>query len=361
MRVRSVSAAHDPSRRASAGGGTHELAIGSTTGMPELAGDIAFDRSHLFEPDGAISPEAVPIGGITSTDAYVADLVETAGRTRSADHAPLRSQRPRATRLRWLPPVAALAAAACFFAASASGPLTRRDLPFNIEGFLVELGLGIDEVRVRGHRRTLEQVIFDAIDLPAIRSELSLDTRAIERRLARLPWVERATVTRRAPNALDIVIRERTAAAILVAADGRHTLVDIDGRVLGPAASNGESAGTGLLRIQGEGAASEVKRLRTLLSRHIGLAAQLDRAERIAGRRWTLHLIGGLDVLLPADPDGDRDAEALDEVMAGLPGQRLIDRPVAVIDARVTGRLVLRPKTAAAVDGPRPIETGGAR
>ena len=72
-----------------------------------------------------------------------------------------------------------------------------------------------------------------------------------------------------------------------------------------------------------------------------------SRTWRVAGRRWTLHLADGPLVMLPADAEGWSDIDALAHVMTGAAGQRLIDRPFAVIDARLPDRLVLRAANAA--------------
>lgn len=241
---------------------------------------------------------------------------------------------------RLMPPLVALAAIAIFAVAYPTG--TRRDrpaLPFNLEQTATALGLGIDQVSVSGHRRTLEHQIFGAIDMSRMRSEVSLDTALIRRRLESLPWIKRANVSRRFPGGLDIVIEERAPAAV-TKLSGRPTLVDLDGRVLGPAGG----FETGLIRIDGAGADASLRRLVTVLDDHPEIRDRLRAAERIGARRWTLHLVTGTQLMLPADDDGRADALALAEIVKPWPkgGGRLIDRPLAVIDARIPQRLVVR-------------------
>ena len=261
-----------------------------------------------------------------------------------------RRRRPDERRLgRILPLAAAIMGIAVFTLATlATGsPQSRSALPFDLEGVVADIGLGVDQVQIHGHRRTFDSVIFDAIGMDTVRSELSLDTRAIERRLVKLPWVLSATVARRYPGSLDIVVKERTPAAVMHAS-GRDVLLDIDGRLLGPAASNLDGRPTaGLIRIRGDGAHKDIARLASLFARHRGLADKVAVAERVAGRRWSLHLADGPVVLVPADAEGWSDLEAVAQVMTGPAGQRLIDRPFAVIDARLADRLVLRAANAA--------------
>jgi cell division protein FtsQ len=239
-----------------------------------------------------------------------------------------------------MPPLMAVAAIVIFAATYPSG--THRDrpaLPFDPEEIAIALGLGIDEVSVSGHRRTLESQIFRAIDMTRMRSEVSLDTALIRRRLESLPWIKRAHVSRRFPGGLDIVIEERTPAAV-TKLSGRPTLLDIDGRVLGLAGGYE----TGLVRIDGAGAHTRLRRLLTVLDDYPEVRDRLREAERIGERRWTLHLVTGTRLLLPHDDDGRADAAALAEIVKQWPrgGGRLIDRPLAVIDARISHRLVIR-------------------
>lgn len=263
------------------------------------------------------------------------------GRTRHIRRRRMTAQR-RPSRI--LPFAAAVAGALVFVVThltSTSAP-SRPALPFDIEAIASDLGLGIDQVQIRGARRTLDSLVFDAVDMATARSELSLDTRAIERRLRRLPWVLTASVTRRYPGGLDIVITERTPAALMPIA-GRDMLIDIEGRVLGPAAVTLDGAEFGaLIRMAGDGAHKDIPRLKALLARHPGISARLVLAERIAGRRWTLTLSNGVVVMLPSDLDGWRDVEALAEVMSADSGRRLIDLKDTVIDARLPDRMVIR-------------------
>lgn len=263
---------------------------------------------------------------------------------------------PRRRPVRWrriLPALAATVAVVAFIVAaplrSARG--SAPPLPFDIETLAADLGLGIEEVTIRGHRRTLESAIFDAVAMDQARSELSLDVTAIRARILRLPWVAEATISRRYPGALDIVIRERVPVAVM-SRDGRDVLIDREGRLLGPSGGplDGRTA-SGLLRLAGDGASQEIGRLTALLARHSGLSERLARAERVAGRRWTLHLKSGPALLLPADPDGRREAQALDELMSGPDGHRMIDLPVAAIDARLPDRIVVRPDHSAGSNG----------
>jgi len=197
------------------------------------------------------------------------------------------------------------------------------------------LGFGIDQVTVIGHRRTSDGAIFDALDLPNVATQLAIDTSAAQARLERLPWIATASVSRVLPDGLEIRLTERTPHAVWIR-DGREWLVDRTGRVLGP---NPVGARTELRRIMGHGAAETSAPLFEALSRHPDLVARLHLAERVSDRRWTLHLGSGSTVLLPAQGV----PEAIARLMAGPPGQRLVDRAGASVDLRSPTRIFFGP------------------
>jgi cell division protein FtsQ len=61
---------------------------------------------------------------------------------------------------------------------------------------------------------------------------LLVDTRQLERRLEKIPWVESARVSTQFPHRVFIDIRERKPIATFVGSDGKYRVIDRDGRVL---------------------------------------------------------------------------------------------------------------------------------
>ena len=61
---------------------------------------------------------------------------------------------------------------------------------------------------------------------------LTLDTRAAERDLEKIPWIERAYVTTHFPNSVFVDVRERRPLATFAGSDGRYRVIDREGRVL---------------------------------------------------------------------------------------------------------------------------------
>ena len=86
------------------------------------------------------------------------------------------------------------------------------------------------------------------------------------------------------------------------------------------------------------------------LSGQPGLAERFDAATRVGLRRWNLRFDNGVDVYLPEDGV----AEAWRRLGALQDEQGILDREVAVIDLRLTDRLVVRmtPRVAARMREP---------
>jgi cell division protein FtsQ len=91
------------------------------------------------------------------------------------------------------------------------------------------------------HHVTQEQ-IADAVSVARGASLLKLSTRAIEKKLATLPYIRSVHVYRQFPNTLEIKLQEYEAVARVRTADGRVWLTGDDGRLLERAGSQGPSA-----------------------------------------------------------------------------------------------------------------------
>lgn len=227
-----------------------------------------------------------------------------------------------------------LTGAAAFLAFAGSAERTRSAAPAlaEIEHMIDLAGYGLTQVSLTGHRLTPDSDIFDAIDLASGPTMLSFDSRAAQARIEALSWVERASIERVFPDRLEVRITERTPFAIW-RLGSRHYLIDKTGRVLAPVAANTAPA---LPRLAGEGAATEAAALYSLLAGHPALLPQVELAERIGERRWTLRLAGGATIQLPAD----RVAEALARASALAGAAR--EAWASEIDLRVAGRTLVR-------------------
>jgi cell division protein FtsQ len=239
---------------------------------------------------------------------------------------------------------ATLAAVALFaMAAPNSRARTPSILP-EIERLAEMAGFGLQQVAVSGHRFTPDSDIFDAVGLARARTLLTFDPGAARERLERLPWVERASIERIIPDRLEVTILERAPFAVWQA-EGRTFLIDRTGRVLTAVATE---AMPELPRMAGEGAPGEAAALIELLARHPGLRERVKLAERIGGRRWTLHLAGGGAIELPASGEGGALARAV--VLLAREGLA----HTSAIDLRAEGRILLR-TSRSALDRNEPV------
>ncbi len=100
---------------------------------------------------------------------------------------------------------------------------------------------GVRTIRVVGAERTGPAAVRSASGLENNPPLLRVDPGEVTARLRALPWVRRATVERHWPRTVVLTVEERTPAAVTPCLAGA-CLVDVDGRVLGPAPENPEVA-----------------------------------------------------------------------------------------------------------------------
>jgi cell division protein FtsQ len=240
-----------------------------------------------------------------------------------------------------------LAIAVCLVAVSGAAAILAGALPANAardaalgvreyaSRGLISAGFGIDQVSLTGQHYTLDQDVFDALDLVNVKSFAELDTNAALKRIERLPWVDTAQITRVFPGMLNVDINERVPAAIWSRGD-KNYLIDATGRTLGPLPAN---SGWVLPHLAGEGANTDSPLLLTAISRHKGIQAQFHHAERIAERRWSVVLNNGSRIELGAD----REVEGMDIVASTSVVRQAILASAYVVDVRVEGRATIRP------------------
>jgi cell division protein FtsQ len=212
---------------------------------------------------------------------------------------------------------------------AANGPLraTASPLVAEIERWLDLAGFGLRQVSITGYRFTADGDIYEAIDLEHARTFLSFDSRAAQRRIEALPWVDTASIERILPDRLEVRITERTPIAVWQRAEG-FFLIDATGRVLAAVPSNRLPP---LPRVAGEGAAEATAALLRVLAAHPAVLNELTLAERVGARRWTLRLADGGSILLPAT--GEAAALARAVVIRNALARRGI-----AIDLRVASR-----------------------
>ena len=266
--------------------------------------------------------------------------INGAGNLLSAKSAVSRARTAAATRgssrLRRLLPVAIAILASIVFAMLTDGGRQAREavpVAVYLDHVLGKLGLGISEVTVKGQHMTQDSEIYARLQLEERHSIWLLDTEAARARVETLPWVSRASLKRVFPDRLHVDIRERVPIAIWNNGS-RAVLLDDTGRVLGPATSGRFAK---LPAVFGAGAAPHVRSILEIVGRIPELHREVRLYERVANRRWTLHLKSGQQVLLPARSENS----ALEHFTHGKKGQRLIDSNFKKLDLRLKDEMAV--------------------
>jgi cell division protein FtsQ len=246
---------------------------------------------------------------------------------------------------RWVFPSLAIAALTAVVGLAAYAlPIAKLkaiDIAGNRDAIVAAAGFGIDQVNVSGQRYTSDSDVFDALDLPNVKTFAAFDSDAALKRIQRISWVDSVQLTRVYPGTLDIVIHERTPAFLWTRGDTNY-LVDATGRTLGPMAA---ASNWNLPRVAGEGADSEAMLMLSALRQYPGVERQYAFAERIGERRWRIVLKNGTALELAADREIEGFAEIANTpaVQAALTGKPMI------IDVRTPGRIAMRPVTPGSV------------
>jgi len=200
---------------------------------------------------------------------------------------------------------------------------------------MIAAGFGIDQVNVSGQRFTADSEVFDALDLPNVKTFAAFDSDAALKRIERISWVDTAQITRIYPGTLDVVIRERTPAFMWQRGE-TNFLVDATGRTLGPAA---RASTWNLPRVVGEGADGEAILMLSALRQYPQIERQYAYGERVAERRWRIVLKNGTALDLGAD----REIEGFQEIASAREAASALKGTPMVVDVRTPGRIAIRP------------------
>jgi cell division protein FtsQ len=201
------------------------------------------------------------------------------------------------------------------------------------------------DVTVEGREYVERNAILAALNVRVGDSLLGIDLQAARKRLEAIDWVASATVERRMPDTLYVILKERRAVAIWQNG-GEYTLIDTNGRTV--RASRMPPGYEQLLLLGGAGAPEQVGELLLLLAWEPAVAKQLRAAVWVAQRRWNLVLNNGTEVWLP-----EEGAIAALQRAAKLDGSyKLLSREFGVVDLRLTDKLYLRKRPGDSTSGP---------
>ena len=200
----------------------------------------------------------------------------------------------------------------------------------------VRAGFWFDDARVIGRVHTPVDHLRAALRLKRGESLFAFDVQETKRRLEALPWVRSATVERRLPDTVRLILVEREA-VVLWQRKGRYVLLDADGVEIADEITPFRH----LPVIVGEKAPGQVRALLAIVKSQPALAPRVRAAQFVSGRRWNLRLddvTRGIDVRLPEE----NPAEALRRLVEFDRAHDLLRRRPVMVDLRVPDRLVVR-------------------
>ncbi|WP_119268254.1 cell division protein FtsQ/DivIB [Taklimakanibacter deserti] len=195
------------------------------------------------------------------------------------------------------------------------------------------LGFAADDIRITGLVHQEPDTLLSAIGVTPGGSLVGFDAVRARALLENLDWVAQATVMRKYPNRLDIVVTERQPFAIWQR-DGAHYVIDQTGTAMSTLDPKRLAS---LLLVTGEGAhravAGLVNELETVpqVKKHVAAAA------RVGERRWTLYLDNGVTIALP-ETGSDKALMTLARLDRA---QGLLSKGIKAIDLRLPGEMIV--------------------
>jgi cell division protein FtsQ len=202
------------------------------------------------------------------------------------------------------------------------------------------LGFRISEIALAGEKEVGRDEILILAGITDRSSLLFLDAARTRARLLTNPWIAEATVLKLYPDRLRIEIKERNPFARWQK-DGRAALISADGTILETTVPQRFS---GLPLVVGKGAGQTGQDFLALVARYPMIARMTEASVLVAERRWSLHLKGGVEVLLP-----ESETEQALHILVDLDRtKKLLSRDVVTIDLRLPDRVTVRLSDAAA-------------
>lgn len=200
------------------------------------------------------------------------------------------------------------------------------------DALLVFVGFGIEDIRISGQHETSEIDVLTKLEIGG--SLIAFNVKTAQERVAELPWVSDAVVRKFYPSTLSVEITERKPFA-LWQRDGEVYVIDKTGTEI---VSLDDSRFAKLPFMVGGGANSTAPVFLADLFTQPDIATEMRAAVLVAGRRWDLHLEGGVTVKLPEK----KVRQALAQLVRLDAEHQLLQRDVTVIDLRLSDRVTVR-------------------
>ena len=204
--------------------------------------------------------------------------------------------------------------------------------PSDIVGKL--LGFEIDSISISGLDQLNKAEVLEAAGLSDRNSLLFLDAAEVRNRLRAVPLVRDVVVRKLFPDSLMLDLKERGAVA-LWQKGGQLSVVASDGVAIDTVH---DSRFNGLPFVVGDGANTHLGEFASLLNAAGDLRDRIKAGIYVGGRRWTLQMDSGVEVMLPEiDPK-----TALARLAALDHASKIVDKDVRWLDLRIAGRVTAR-------------------
>lgn len=195
-------------------------------------------------------------------------------------------------------------------------------------------GFGIQHIGVSGNHELTQEEVVQLAGLQSTVSLPFLDPKQLQIKLAAVPMIAEASVTKLYPDRLLIGIRERVPFAIWQQ-DGAVQVISEDGT---PIETLSDPRFLRLPHVVGPEANMRVKEFAALIDAVPDLKDQIRAGILVSKRRWTLKLQNGVDIKLPEiAPESALKAFAAVEREQGI-----TKRAVLAIDLRLPDRITVR-------------------
>jgi cell division protein FtsQ len=198
-------------------------------------------------------------------------------------------------------------------------------------------GLSIKQINVVGLDPLVEEKARQVAGVHIGGNILTADPYTIKQRVEKLEAVSGVKVHRFWPNQITIIADPREPIALWQGEGDDWRVIDQRGRTF---AEVDPQQYLHLPRLVGPDAAASAATLVTAMAEYPDLAARMETAYRVGGRRWDVKFRAGANVALPEDV---KLVEALGALNMMQARTRVLDLPVTRIDARHPERFALRP------------------
>ncbi|MHA1548923.1 MAG: cell division protein FtsQ/DivIB [Alphaproteobacteria bacterium] len=276
-----------------------------------------------------------PLTGVRHSDGEGIGVAQGAGRRLVLPRILRRPARLIARRQWRLPRAAGTKGVVALFVATAlTGVIAGGHATTVVSAVTAWSGLGIQAIEISGQSDASEVDILESLDVGPFPSLLTFDLEAARTRVEALPWIEIARLTKLFPNTLQVAVSERKPDA-LWQRDGEIMLIDANGRAI--AAARGDRYGT-LPYVVGQGAEARLDEYKALIASVPMIAERVRAGVLVSGRRWTLILRSGIEILLPRE----KPEAALAAIARLDADSALLSREIAAVDFRFADKAILR-------------------